>query len=175
MLHLDWCVFVRSYFDTCSPWHALVLSCKYWLLLLNSLYQTLCSWRSDKRVLNILFKIGIYLKISSLSEIKHRQSWYLTLGAENCQIFLNRYTGLLCSSTVSLIKHDQAMLCRHFIEGNLLCQQPSDDCLIAMMSFLAKNRGLGGAYSVFGPICPPPLPMLSPSLNSHWTKRTRVA
>ena len=72
------------------------------------------------------------------------------------------------------IKHDQAMLWRHLFEGNHLCQQPSDDCLIAT-SGLAKNRGLGGTYSVFAPICPPPLPMPSPSLNSHWTKRTRVA
>ena len=42
-------------------------------------------------------------------------------------------------------------------------------------SGLAKNRGLGGTYSVFGSICPPPLTMLGPSSNSHWTKRTRVA
>ena len=30
--------------------------------------------------------------------------------------------------------------------------------------------GLRRIYLVFGPKCPPPLPMLSPSLNSHWTR-----
>ena len=87
---------------------------------------------------------------------------------------LNKYTGFKCSSTVSTIQHDQAMLWRHSFKGNHLCQQPFGDCLTATIG-LAKNRGLGGAYLVFGPICPSPLPMLSPSLNSHWTKRTRVA
>ena len=99
---------------------------------------------------------------------------YLTLGAKNCQIFLNRYTSFWCSSSVSFIQHDQAMLWRHLFEGNYLCQQLFGNCLTATSGF-AKNRGLGGTYSVFGPICPLTLPILIPSLNSHWTKRTRVA
>ena len=41
--------------------------------------------------------------------------------------------------------------------------------------WLGKESWSRGTYSVFSPIYPPPLPMLSPSLNSHWTKRMRVA
>ena len=33
----------------------------------------------------------------------------------------------------------------------------------------SKESWSRGAYAVFGPICPPPLPMLSPSSNSHST------
>ena len=38
-----------------------------------------------------------------------------------------------------------------------------------------QQISLGGTCSVFCSICPLTLPMLSPSLNFHWMKRTRVA
>ena len=41
--------------------------------------------------------------------------------------------------------------------------------------WLSKESWSRGTYSVFGPICPLILPMLCPSLMSHWTKWTRVA
>ena len=44
---------------------------------------------------------------------------------------------------------DQAMLWRRLFKGNHICQQPSDDSLIAT-SGLAKNRGLrGGLFGLW--------------------------
>ena len=109
------------------------------------------------------FALKTNLQMPVKSELLRVKGSFTTFWNKERQIYKQVYR-FWCSSTVPPIQNNQTMLWRHSFEENHLCQQPSGDFLTAT-SGLAKNHGLEGTYSVFDPICPLTLHMLSPSLR----------